>query len=722
MQKIDREKGLNSETSSVEKDRKYLDAEQGRQIGFSMKCEDCFLTVIDASKDAIVAIDDHGLITIFNVAAETMFGHKKEDLLGKSLDIIIPEDYRETHCHHVKSYLTTGKPDGAIGKTVTLTALRSDSTLFPIELSLSSGHHKSGIFILAVIRDITERKKIDEELKEYREHLEELVKNRTDELKRANEKLQKEVTERKQAQEDLCYRLLMEQLVTVISTHFINLTPSQIDREIYWALQALGEFVRVDRCFVDLYSDDLTGIAQTYEWCAEGIQPRSDRLKEMSFESFYCSMEQKQLFDYIHIPGENEFSSGKKIKKEVWLACDMKSLFAIPLVMKKTLIGLFGFSSDRVEKIWKEEDIKLLKMVGEFFVNLFDRKKNDEELWKSQKMLQVVLDSIPARVFWKNSKSVYLGCNRLFALDKGLTSPEEITGKSDYELEKEKDKADLFRKSDRRIMKTDTPEYHIIESHIQSDGKQLWLDTNKIPFHDTRGNVIGIIGTYEDITEQKKAEQQLLEAREYAESIIRTIRNSLVVIDSHMKIVSANDSFYRNFNISSEEAEGQLFYDLNGRQWDIPELKNLLEHILPGENIVENFEVNQDFPSLGQRTMLLNVRKIFRETLEKSLILISIEDITERKKMIEEKTRLINHLQESLTHINTLKGLIPICSSCKKIRDDNGYWHQVEAYIEEHSHAEFSHGICPECLANFYPEYYMQKMLEKSVKERLSVY
>ncbi|MEQ8224186.1 MAG: PAS domain-containing protein, partial [Candidatus Eremiobacterota bacterium] len=334
--------------------------------------------------------------------------------------------------------------------------------------------------------------------------------------------------------------------------------------------------------------------------------------------------------------------------------------------------------------------------------------------------LQVVLDSIPARVFWKNSKSVYLGCNSLFASDRGLKSPEEITGKTDYDLAWEKDKADLSRRSDRRVMKTNTPEYHMIESHIQSDGKQAWLDTNKMPLHDTKGNVIGIIGTYEDITEQKTSEQQLMEAREYAESIIHTMRDCLVVLNSDMKIVSANQSFYRMFNVSPSEAEGQIFYDLHGGLWNISELRNLLDNIVPAGNIVEHVEVNQDFPSLGQRTMVVNAKKIYRETMETHLILLSIEDITEIKKMTEEKNKLINHLQQSLEHINTLKGLIPICSSCKKIRDDNGYWHQVEAYIEEHSHAEFSHGICPDCLVNVYPEYYRQKILDK--KDRLNVY
>ncbi len=79
-------------------------------------------------------------------------------------------------------------------------------------------------------------------------------------------------------------------------------------------------------------------------------------------------------------------------------------------------------------------------------------------------------------------------------------------------------------------------------------------------------------------------------------------------------------------------------------------------------------------------------------------------DITKRVGAEKERERLIAELQDALTRIKTLKGLLPICASCKKIRDDQGYWQQIEAYISEHSGAEFSHGICPDCLQRFYPE------------------
>lgn len=86
-----------------------------------------------------------------------------------------------------------------------------------------------------------------------------------------------------------------------------------------------------------------------------------------------------------------------------------------------------------------------------------------------------------------------------------------------------------------------------------------------------------------------------------------------------------------------------------------------------------------------------------------------IYDITDRKKAEEDRERLINELKEASARIKTLHGLLPICASCKKIRDDQGYWNQIEAYISEHSEAQFTHGICPECVEKLYPEYCAEK-------------
>jgi len=86
-------------------------------------------------------------------------------------------------------------------------------------------------------------------------------------------------------------------------------------------------------------------------------------------------------------------------------------------------------------------------------------------------------------------------------------------------------------------------------------------------------------------------------------------------------------------------------------------------------------------------------------------IVCSFLDITDRKQAEEERERLITELQSAIEHIKTLRGIIPICASCKKIRDDKGYWQQVEAYVSRHTEAQFSHGVCPDCMKKLYPEF-----------------
>ena len=83
-----------------------------------------------------------------------------------------------------------------------------------------------------------------------------------------------------------------------------------------------------------------------------------------------------------------------------------------------------------------------------------------------------------------------------------------------------------------------------------------------------------------------------------------------------------------------------------------------------------------------------------------------VRDISQRKQAEEEREKLIAELQSALAEVKTLTGFIPICAACKKIRDDQGYWNQIEAYVQEHSNAEFSHSICPDCIKELYPDLY----------------
>jgi PAS domain S-box-containing protein len=141
-------------------------------------------------------------------------------------------------------------------------------------------------------------------------------------------------------------------------------------------------------------------------------------------------------------------------------------------------------------------------------------------------------------------------------------------------------------------------------------------------------------------------ENRSQEALEFSDAIIATIREPLLVLDKELRIITANRSFYRTFHVNPEETEKKLIFDLGNRQWDIPGLRELLENILPKSTSFEDFEVEHDFESVGRKTMLLNARKIYRETDQVEMILLAIEDITLRKKAEEEMKKLSDEVSK----------------------------------------------------------------------------
>ena len=127
----------------------------------------------------------------------------------------------------------------------------------------------------------------------------------------------------------------------------------------------------------------------------------------------------------------------------------------------------------------------------------------------------------------------------------------------------------------------------------------------------------------------------------YAESIVETIREPLIVLGDDLKIISANKSFYQTFKVTPEETQGRFIYDLGNRQWDIPKLRELLENILPQKTTFDNYEIEHNFETIGPKIMFLNARQIERVAGKERIILLAIEDITERKQ-VEEKIEKLN--------------------------------------------------------------------------------
>jgi two-component system, chemotaxis family, CheB/CheR fusion protein len=168
------------------------------------------------------------------------------------------------------------------------------------------------------------------------------------------------------------------------------------------------------------------------------------------------------------------------------------------------------------------------------------------------------------------------------------------------------------------------------ETQVQTKGES-WYLMKIVPYRTTENIIDGVVITFSDITDLKRIGESMADRAEYAEGIISTVREPLLVLNGEMKIVSANPSFYRTFHVTSEETEGKTLYNLGNGQWNIPALRKLLEELLPKNTQIEGFLMEHEFPTIGKRRMLLNARRIAQEGSRKELILLAIEDITNRK-------------------------------------------------------------------------------------------
>ncbi len=142
-------------------------------------------------------------------------------------------------------------------------------------------------------------------------------------------------------------------------------------------------------------------------------------------------------------------------------------------------------------------------------------------------------------------------------------------------------------------------------------------------------------------------ELEIQDALAYTQNIINTVHDPVIILYGDLKVALASRAFYQTFREESKETEGRFIYDLGNRQWNIPKLRQLLEEILPNTTSFDHFEIEHDFPRIGKRTVLLNACRIYMEGNSAKLIMLTIKDITDEKK-IEELQKRITGLEEEL--------------------------------------------------------------------------
>jgi PAS domain S-box-containing protein len=185
-------------------------------------------------------------------------------------------------------------------------------------------------------------------------------------------------TVRKWAEDALRHRFEIEKLVASISTEFLNISPEAVDGGMNSALRAIGEFTGVARSYVLMVSGNR--MYSTHEWCAEGVEPRQGNLQGLPTEAFPWWMERLSRFEHIQIPSVRNLPAEAGAEREALDAHGVSSLMMVPMVYGRSLVGLLGLDSVSEGKSWAEEDIALLKIICEVFVNALERKKAGERI------------------------------------------------------------------------------------------------------------------------------------------------------------------------------------------------------------------------------------------------------------------------------------------------------------------------------------------------------
>lgn len=327
-------------------------------------------------------------------------------------------------------------------------------------------------------------------------------------------------------------------------------------------------------------------------------------------------------------------------RRPIAVAEGLHGAFAFPIVFNEKFLGVMEFFSHEI----RQPDEQLLAMfagIGSQIGQFIERKRTEEVLLKHERRFREMIDALPAAIYTTDAEGRLTHFNQA-AVEFSGRVPE--LGADQWCVSWKLYHADgTSMPHDKCPMAIAIKEGRILNGveaiAERPDGQRVWFTPYPTPLRDESGQIVGGINMLVDITARKLAEERLREseaqtrrALDYAEATLRTSPVPLLVLEEDARVDTANEAFYSTFQVTPEETEGRLIYELGNGQWNIPELRELLEEVLSHRPEFRDFEVTHDFENLGRRTMLLNARRMDREPDAPRRIVLNIDDITLRKR------------------------------------------------------------------------------------------
>ena len=342
-------------------------------------------------------------------------------------------------------------------------------------------------------------------------------------------------------------------------------------------------------------------------------------------------------------------------------------------------------------------------------------KSAEAQLKKQSDFLKSVLESLSHPFYVVDAHNYRIKLANSAALKSGVSGESTchaLTHKRDTPCNSTEHPCPL------EIIKRTKQPVQVEHVHFDGDGTPRNVEVHAHPILDEHGNVTQMIEYSFDVTERKRIEMAIKESETKFRSVTQSAKDAIITADNAGRIAFCNTAACKLFGYHEEELIGQSISILMPQRFRAAHENGMARVVTTGKSnlIDETLEffgitkAGSEFPvELSLSTWVSGEQRFYTGI---------IRNISERRQYEKERDGLIDSLKKSLAEVKALSGLLPICASCKKIRDDKGYWNQIEAYIRDHSEAEFSHGICPECSKKLYPEYHRETpdKMEKSNK------
>ncbi len=313
-----------------------------------------------------------------------------------------------------------------------------------------------------------------------------------------------------QAEKELQYRLEFAKLISSVSAKLVGFKPQQFKRVTDWVLKKIGEFAGVDRCYIVLFSEGRANPQDIHVWRASGVAKIHIDEQGFSFDSFPWAMGKLKKLEHIRILNKQDLPSSAKAERDVFERFGVDSLLVIPVACESRLIGCLGFTSRHDKRMWDDDIIALLRMLGESFANAYERKKIEEDLRESEEKFKRIVERNFDMIFTADLQGRLTYASPSVERVLGYHA-DEMIGKLTTDFASEIEIPGVIQ-SFKDIAKGKEVEGQQL-SLVRKNGTIAHIELNSSPIYRD-GKIVGATAIGRDITERKLAEEALRESEE----------------------------------------------------------------------------------------------------------------------------------------------------------------------------------------------------------------